>query len=129
MQMLLDRERANQLPVRRPPFRGFMGSLTTSTMSQATTDLAANLAAAEVCCVHVRIGETFAHCFQSRVEVACSNPLTRGAGNICCRDGPGDGSFSGRWARWLTPASAQEYHDATGNLARCKVQVGRTKRR
>jgi hypothetical protein len=63
---------------------------------RASTDLAANLAAAEVCCVPVGIGQTVAHGFQSGVEIARVNALRRGPGDICCCDGSRDGSFSPR---------------------------------
>jgi hypothetical protein len=96
---------------------------------RASTDLAANLAAAEVCCVHVGIGQTVAHGFQSGIEIARVNPLRRGPGDICCRNGSRDGSFSCRRARRLTAAAAQENHDATRDLARCEVQVRHSKRR
>jgi len=46
------------------------GSLTTSIMSRAPADLAANLTSAEVGRMHVGVGQTCAHGFQGRVEIA-----------------------------------------------------------
>jgi hypothetical protein len=60
------------------------------TVARASTNLAANLAAAEVCCVHVGVGQTVAHGFQSRVEIAGVNALGGGPGDICCRYGSRD---------------------------------------
>ena len=88
------------------PSAPLLGSLTTSTMPQAPANLAAYLATAEIHGVHVRIGQAIAYGFQSRIEIACSNALARGPGDICCRNGPGDGTFSGRRASWLSPATA-----------------------
>src|SRR5262249_15777555 len=90
-------------------------------------DLAANLTAAEVRRVHVRIGQTVAHGTQGRLEVACCNTLVRWPGDICCRDRPGDCSGSCRWAARLAATATQEYHHATSDLARRKVQVGHSK--
>ena len=98
-------------------------------MPQAPANLAAYLATAEIRGVHVRIGQAITHGFQSRIEVAWSNALRSGPGDVCCRDRSGDGSFSGRRASWLSPATAQEYHDTTSDLAGREVQVGHTKRR
>src|SRR5262249_45325700 len=69
-------------------------------------DLAANLTAAEVRRVHVRVRQTVAHGPQGRSEVACENALVHGAGNVRCCDSPGDGSMSRRRAGWLAPAAA-----------------------
>src|SRR5882724_7263483 len=98
-------------------------SITTSTVPRASTNLATNLAAAEVCCVHVGIGQPVAHGFQSGIEIARVHALGSGPGHICRSDGSGDGSFSCRRARRLTAAAAKEYHDAARDLARCEVQV------
>ena len=48
-------------------------------MTEAPTDLAANLAALEVRCVHVYTGETLAHGLQGRIEITRVNagPSTR----------------------------------------------------
>jgi hypothetical protein len=61
-------------------------------MSMATADLAANLTAAEVCGVHVRVGETIAQEFQGRVEIACGNALGGGPYDICRGNRSGDSS-------------------------------------
>jgi hypothetical protein len=84
--------------------------------------LAANLAAAEVCCVHVGIGQTVAHGFQSRVEIARVNAQRRGPGDICCRNGSRDGSFSCRRTRRLTAAAAQKITTPPATLpgAKCR---------
>jgi hypothetical protein len=90
--------------------------------------LAVNLAATAVRRVHIRVREILAHGVQGRVKAARCNALSGRLGDICCRNRAGDRPFSGRRARRLIPASAQEYHDATSDLAGREVQVGHTKR-
>src|SRR5215470_3511227 len=98
-------------------------------MARASANLAANLAPGEIRGVHVRIGQTIANGFQSRIEVAWSNALERGPGDVCCGDCSSNGSFSSGWASWLVSATAQKYHDTTGDFPGREVEVGYTKRR
>ena len=96
--------------------------------SDAPTDLAANLTAAEIRRVRVRIGQPFPRGLQGRIKVGRGNTLGRGSGDICRRDRPRDASLSCRRASRLTPAATQEYHDATSDLARREVEMGDSKR-
>jgi hypothetical protein len=92
-------------------------------MPQARADLAANLTAAEVRRVHVRIGQPLPHGLQSRIKVGRGNTLDRGSDDICCRDCPRDACLNCRWASRLAPAATEEYHDATSDLARREVEM------
>ena len=53
-------------------FRRLLASVT---VPPAPLNVAANLTAAEIRRVHVRVGQTVAHGFQSGVEVTCGNAL------------------------------------------------------
>src|SRR5262245_20519680 len=82
------------------------GSITSFTVPRASTDLAAKLAAAEVCCVHVGIGQTVTHDSQGGVKITYGNALADGSRDICRRNRSGDSSGRGRWTIWLVPATA-----------------------
>jgi hypothetical protein len=99
------------------------------TVPRAPLNVAANLTAGEIRRVHVRVGQTVTHGFQSGVEVTYGNALASGSGNVCCSDFPGDVSRSGRWASRLTSAATPEYHHATSDFAGRKMQVGQAKGR
>ena len=70
----------------------FHGSLTTLTVSRASTYVAAYLTSGKIRSVHVRVGQTVAHAFQSRIEITWGDALGRRSGDVCCRDRPRDGS-------------------------------------
>ena len=53
------------------------------TMPRAPLNVAANLTAAEIRRVHVRVGQTLAQGFQSGVEVTCGNALACGSPEGC----------------------------------------------
>ena len=89
----------------------------------APTHLAANLAGRKIRGVHIGIGEALQYGLQGRGEVTRGNTLSSGANNICCCDGSGDRARSGRRARRLPPAPAQENHHATRHVRRREVQV------
>ena len=65
----------------------FRRSFAAFIVTEAATNLTANLTAGEIRHVHVRIGQTFAHGFQSGVEVPAAMPWPCGSGDIwlvCC---------------------------------------------
>jgi hypothetical protein len=70
----------------------FRRSLTTLTVSRASTYVAADLTPGEIRSVHVRVGQTAAHGFQSRIEVTWGDALGPRPSDICCSDGPSDSS-------------------------------------
>ena len=76
-------------------------------MPRTPTDLAPYLTAAKVSGVHVGVRETLAHGFQRRVKGAWCNALAGRPGDICGSNRPGNGSFSGRRAGWLTAVRAR----------------------
>ena len=107
----------------------FRRLLATSAVPRAPTNRTANLTAAEVRCVHVRVGQTVAQGFQGGVEITCGNALGRGARDICCGDRPGDISRSGRWAGWLATTATQEYHYTTSDLTGREMEMCHGERR